>query len=59
MLIHEHLLFGERFCRTLDPGFRPKATGGGGIILMKGASLQEVEAYFDKDPVKVAGAQKR
>lgn len=57
-LIREHQ-------RYLDKGFAegwilvsgPKAAGGGGVILMKGASAREVEAYFDGDPMKIAGVQ--
>ena len=35
----------------------PKASSGGGVILMKGPSLRDVEAYFAKDPMKLAGVQ--
>ena len=35
----------------------PKMAGGGGVILMKGSSLQEIESYFAKDPMKIAGIQ--
>ncbi len=35
----------------------PKASSGGGVILMKGPSRQEVEAWFSRDPMKVAGVQ--
>lgn len=59
VLIQEHLHYLEKgFAEHWILVSGPKATGGGGIILMKGATLQEVEAYFDKDPMKVAGVQK-
>ncbi len=35
----------------------PKASSGGGVIMMKGPSLREVEAYFRADPMKTAGVQ--
>ncbi len=35
----------------------PKATGSGGVILLKGSSRQEIEAYLDEDPMKRAGVQ--
>ena len=35
----------------------PKAGSGGGVCLMKMSSLEEVQAYFAGDPMKVAGVQ--
>jgi len=57
-LIQEHQ-------RYLDKGFAegrillsgPKTAGGGGVIILKSASAREVEAYFDGDPMKIAGVQ--
>ncbi len=35
----------------------PKAASGGGVIVMKMASLEEAESYLASDPMKVAGVQ--
>ncbi len=35
----------------------PKAGGGGGVIVLKAASPEAVEAYLAADPMKVAGVQ--
>jgi DNA-binding transcriptional ArsR family regulator/uncharacterized protein YciI len=35
----------------------PKTFSDGGVILMKADSPQEIEAYFNEDPMKVAGVQ--
>lgn len=51
--------------RYLAPGFAkgwilvsgPKAASGGGVIVMKMSSLEDVEAYFAGDPMKVGGVQ--
>ena len=56
--IADHLVY-------LDKGFEekfilasgPKASEGGGIIIIKGQSLEEIENYLSKDPLKVKGVQ--
>ena len=35
----------------------PKAAGGGGVIVMKMGSLEEVKEFLAADPMKVAGVQ--
>ena len=35
----------------------PKAAGGGGVIMMKMASLDDVQDYLAADPMKMAGIQ--
>jgi uncharacterized protein YciI len=35
----------------------PKASAGGGMILLKGTSLNEIEEFFSKDPMKISGIQ--
>lgn len=35
----------------------PKVGQRGGVIVMKAESLEEVEAFFAKDPMQVAGIQ--
>jgi uncharacterized protein YciI len=35
----------------------PKATSDGGIIVLRGSSIEAIENYFQKDPMKVAGVQ--
>ena len=35
----------------------PKASSGGGVIVMKGSSLDEIEEYFSNDPMKIKGIQ--
>ena len=35
----------------------PKVDVGGGIIIIKGRSLEEVEAYLAEDPLEILGIQ--
>jgi len=57
-LIRDHQRY---LARGLSEGWillsGPKAAGGGGVIVMKAASLAEVEAYLAADPMTVAGVQ--
>jgi uncharacterized protein YciI len=56
--IREHVAY-------LDKGFEsgailvtgPKAGGGGGFLLMKAESEDEVFDFFEQDPMKVLGVQ--
>lgn len=49
----------------LDQGFEegrlllcgPKVSGDGGIIMIKGSSLCEVEDYISRDPLKISDVQ--
>ena len=56
--IQAHLAFLQK---GFDEGFilvsGPKVDVGGGIIVIKGQSLQDVEDYFSKDPLQTSGIQ--
>ena len=56
--IQGHLAFLKK---GFDEGFilvsGPKVDVGGGIIVIKGQSRQEIEDYFSKDPLQIAGIQ--
>jgi uncharacterized protein YciI len=50
-----HLQMGHDDGRILATG--PKIDTGGGVIIMKANSLDEVENYFSIDPLKVSNIQ--
>ncbi|HEY8891706.1 MAG TPA: YciI family protein [Clostridium sp.] len=56
--IEEHLAFLQK---GFDEGFilvsGPKVNVGGGIIIIKGQSLVDIENYLSKDPLKTLGIQ--
>ncbi|MPN50642.1 hypothetical protein SDC9_198274 [bioreactor metagenome] len=56
--IREHLAFLQK---GLDEGnilvSGPKVDVGGGIIIMKGESQEEIETYLSKDPLKILRIQ--
>jgi len=56
--INEHI---DYLQKGFDEGWilvsGPKVSSNGGVILMKGSSKEEIEEYFSKDPMKIAGIQ--
>lgn len=56
--IEDHLAFLQK---GFDEGFilvsGPKVGVGGGIIIVKGQSLEEIENYISQDPLKISDVQ--
>ena len=56
--IEEHLALLQK---GFEEGFilvsGPKVNTGGGVIIIKGQSLLDIENYFAKDPLKILGIQ--
>lgn len=56
--IEEHLALLQK---GFDEGFilvsGPKVNIGGGVIIIKGQSLVDIENYLSKDPLKILGVQ--
>jgi uncharacterized protein YciI len=57
-VIGEHHAFLQK---GLDEGFilasGPKVNVGGGVIIIKGQSLVDIENYLSEDPLKISGIQ--